>query len=211
MGIRSRPLEKTSQICKKRQNFVKMAFWGRFFLQGAQIACKSRNTTSHVFGLFTPLFRRFTLSGVVFEIELDETHRLVSSILHFMPSGSIQRFSIDFRQMFDRCSIDFLQIFDRFSIDFRQIFDRFSIDFRQMFDRFSIDVRQMFDRFSIDFRQIFDRCSIDFLQIFDRCSIDFQQIFDRFSIDVRQIFDRFSIDFRSIFYRFSNIQPDAMK
>merc|ERR1712167_91811 len=56
---------------------------------GAQIVCKSRRTTSHVFWLFTPLFRRFTLSGVVFEIEHDETHRLVSSILHFMPSGSI--------------------------------------------------------------------------------------------------------------------------
>ena len=121
MGIRSRPLEKTSFFCQNRQNCVKIAFstaWVRpsmgirsrplekmtYFLQndeifhvGGQIGCKSRKTTFYVFWLFTPLFRRFTLSGVVFEIEHDETHRLVSSILHFMPSGSISKFSIDFR------------------------------------------------------------------------------------------------------------------
>ena len=113
MGIRSRPLEKTSFFCQNRRNRVKIAFstaWVRpsmgirsrplekmtYFLQndeifhvGAQIGCKSRKTTFYVFWLFTPLFRRFTLSGVVHGEDLFEIYRFVSSILHFMPSGSI--------------------------------------------------------------------------------------------------------------------------
>ena len=49
------------------------------------------------FFLFTPLLRHFTLPGVVHANELDEIHRSVSKILHFMPSGSVSRFSMDFR------------------------------------------------------------------------------------------------------------------
>ena len=82
MGIMWRPLGKMTF-------FAKMMFFSQFFSEGAQIACKSRRTTSHVFWLFTPLFRRFRLSGVVLGEELFEIYRFVSSILHFMPSGSI--------------------------------------------------------------------------------------------------------------------------
>ena len=46
-------------------------------------------TTFHVFSLFTPLFRRFTLSGVVHGEELFEIYRSVSKILNFMASGSV--------------------------------------------------------------------------------------------------------------------------
>ena len=79
MGIRSRPLEKMTYF---RQN-------GDIFHVGAQIGCKSRKTTFYVFGLFTPLFRRFRRSSVSHGSRFDEIYRFVSSILHFMPSGSI--------------------------------------------------------------------------------------------------------------------------
>ncbi len=67
MGIRSRPLEKMTYF---HQN-------DEIFHVGAQIGCKSRKTTFYVFWLFTSLFRRFTLSGVVFEKELDEIYRFI--------------------------------------------------------------------------------------------------------------------------------------
>ena len=79
MGIRSRPLEKMTYFLQNDE----------IFHVGAQIGCKSRKTTFYVFWLFTPLFRRFRLSGVVLGEELFEIYRFVSSILHFMPSGSI--------------------------------------------------------------------------------------------------------------------------
>ena len=86
MGIRSRPLEKITYFLQNDE----------IFHVGAQIGCKSRKTTFYVFWLFTPLFRRFTLSGVVHREELFEIYRFISKILHFMASGSVLRFSIDF-------------------------------------------------------------------------------------------------------------------
>ena len=130
----------------------------------------------------------------------------------------------------DRCSIDVRQMFDRYSIDVRQIFigrrcDRFSIDVLQMFDKCSSDVGSIcFPRFSynisseggsIDVRlirirrkavpYIFDRFSpeggsINVPQMFDRFSsdggsIDVQYVFDRCSINIRSISDRCSLNF----------------
>ena len=54
-----------------------------------QIACKSRKTTSYVFCIFTPLYRRFSLSSLAHGSGFDEIYRLLSKILHFMPPGSI--------------------------------------------------------------------------------------------------------------------------
>ena len=54
-----------------------------------KIARESRRPGFHVFCLFTPLFRRFRLSRVSKSIDLDETYRLVSKILNFMPCGSV--------------------------------------------------------------------------------------------------------------------------
>ena len=56
---------------------------------GAQIGLKSRKTGSHVFCIFTPLYRRFRPSGVLQTIDLEEIYRFVSKILNFMPSGSV--------------------------------------------------------------------------------------------------------------------------
>ena len=57
-----------------------------FFLKKGS---KSRKTFFYVFSLFTSLFRRFTLSGIVLVKELDEINRSVSKNRHFMPSGSV--------------------------------------------------------------------------------------------------------------------------
>ena len=80
-----------------------------FLSPGGQIACKSRKTTFYVFCIFTPLYRRFSLSSVAHGSGFDEIYRLLSKILHLTSYGSK---SIDFRQIFDRFSIDFRQIFE---------------------------------------------------------------------------------------------------
>ena len=69
---------------------------------------------------FTPLFRRFALSGVVHVKELDEIDRSVSKILHFMASGSvlenlskIYRASIEHLSNIFRTSIEHLSKLSR--------------------------------------------------------------------------------------------------
>ena len=59
------------------------------FHVGAQIGCKSRKTTSHIFWLFTPLYRRFRPSSALQTIDLEEIYRFLSKILDFMPCGSV--------------------------------------------------------------------------------------------------------------------------
>ena len=69
-----------------------------FFHQGAQIGCHSRKTGFYVFGLFTPLYRRFRPSRVLQTIELEKIYRFVSKIIDFMPYGSVlSRFCVLYR------------------------------------------------------------------------------------------------------------------
>ena len=79
-----------ADLLEKCHYFAKMTFFGQFFLWGAQIACKSRRTTSHVFWL-----RRFTLSRASKTLNIEEIYRCISKILNFTPSGSVlNRFSV---------------------------------------------------------------------------------------------------------------------
>ena len=110
MGVMCRPLGKVTFF---RQNDV----FGAVFLLGHQIACKSRRTTSHIFWLFTSLFRCFTLSGVAHREEIFEIYRFISKILHFMPSGSI---SENLSKIY-RTSIENLSNIYRKSIEFSNI------------------------------------------------------------------------------------------
>ena len=59
------------------------------FRRGAQNGWKSRKTMFCVFYLFTPLYRRFSLSRVSQTRELEEIYRLVSNIRNFTPCGSV--------------------------------------------------------------------------------------------------------------------------
>ena len=65
-----------------------------FLFPSRQIAWKWRKTTFYVFCIFTPLYRRFSISSVAHGSGFDEIYRLLPKIIHFMPSGSK---SIDFR------------------------------------------------------------------------------------------------------------------
>ena len=58
---------------------------------GVQNGWKCRKTGFYVFCLFTPLFRCFRLPRVPQREELFELYRLISKILHFMPSGSVSK------------------------------------------------------------------------------------------------------------------------
>ena len=59
-----------------------------------------------VFCLFTPLFRCFRLPRVPQREELFELYRLISKILHFMPSGSVSKIwnPRTYYENFNRCS-----------------------------------------------------------------------------------------------------------
>ena len=78
-----------ADLLEKCNFFAQIWFFKDFSFWGAQVGCKSRKATFYVFGFFTLLFRRFTLSSVAHGSKLDEIYRFISTILHFMPSGSI--------------------------------------------------------------------------------------------------------------------------
>ena len=79
-------------LLEKCNFFAEITFLNIFSFRALKLLADS-----HVLGLFTPLFRRFTLSGVVHREELFEIYRFISKILHFMASGSVFICSIDFR------------------------------------------------------------------------------------------------------------------
>ena len=58
---------------------------------GVQNGWKCRKARFYVFCLFTPLYRCFRLPRVPQREELFELYRLISKILHFMPSGSVSK------------------------------------------------------------------------------------------------------------------------
>ena len=84
-----------------------------------KIAKESRRQGFHVLCLFTPLFRRFRLSGVSKTIDLDETYRLVSKMFNFMPCGSVLSKSSANRRQIELGSVFFLlpATFGRFADD----------------------------------------------------------------------------------------------
>ena len=73
---------------------------------GVRNCWKCRKTRFYVFCLFTPLYWRFKLPRVPPREELFEIYRLVSEILHFMPSGSVSKIGNPrtYYENFNRCS-----------------------------------------------------------------------------------------------------------
>ena len=79
---------KKAHLLSKNAHFFNALFWINVHW-GAQNGWKSWKTRFYVFCLFTPLYRRFRLSRVSQRIDIDESYRLVSKILNFMPCGSV--------------------------------------------------------------------------------------------------------------------------
>ena len=144
MRIRCRPLGKMSFF---RQN-------DEIFHVGAQIGCKSRKTTSRVFWVFTPLFRRFTLSGVVHGEELFEIYRFVSSILHFMPSGSIsENLSKIYRKSIENLSNIYRTSIENLSKIYRKSIEHLSKIYRKSIENLSKIYRKSIEHLSKIYRK----------------------------------------------------------
>ena len=77
-----------ADLFEKRPKSLKNASFLRFFHQGVQIGCKSRKTGFYVFCVFTPLYRRFSISHALQTMDLEGIYRFASNIFHFMPCGS---------------------------------------------------------------------------------------------------------------------------
>ena len=72
-----------SLVSRKRKSGKRSIDWYQKIL----ISCLA--ATFYVFCVFTPLYRRFSLSHALQSVDLEDIYRLVSKILNFMACGSV--------------------------------------------------------------------------------------------------------------------------